>query len=133
ERLIKEFEVKTDSRNTPVRMLSGGNIQKVVAAREMDLDMDLLIADQPTRGIDVGTAALIREKIVEKRNNGVGVLVVSADIGEVMELSDSLIVFYDGKISAYFKDASQVTEEELGLYMLGLKFMNEEELKGAIS
>ncbi len=132
ERLIKEFEIKTDSRETPVRMLSGGNIQKVVAAREMDLDMDLLIADQPTRGIDVGTAALIREKVVEKRNSGVGVLLVSADIGEVMELSDSLIVFYDGKISAYFKDASQVTEEELGLYMLGLKFMDEEELKGAI-
>lgn len=133
EKLIEEFEVKTDSKNTPVRMLSGGNIQKVVAAREMDLNMDILIADQPTRGIDVGTAALIREKIVDKRDEGVGVLLVSADINEVMDVSDSLMVMYDGKISAYFKDASLVNEEELGLYMLGIKQMGEDELKEALA
>lgn len=128
DHLIADFEVKTDSKHTPIRMLSGGNIQKVVAAREMNEDMDILVADQPIRGIDVGTAALIHNKIVEKRNNGVAILLVSADINEVLELSDSLIVFYDGKISAYFKDASTVTEEELGLYMLGLKKMSDEEI-----
>ncbi len=128
DELIKDFEVKTDSKHTPIRMLSGGNIQKVVAAREMNEDMDILVADQPIRGIDVGTAALIHNKIVEKRNNGVAILLVSADINEVLELSDGLIVFYDGKISAYFKDASTVTEEELGLYMLGLKKMTDEEI-----
>lgn len=128
DQLIVDYEVKTDSKHTPIRMLSGGNIQKVVAAREMSEDMDILIADQPTRGIDVGTAALIHNKIVQKRDDNVGVLVVSADINEVLELSDSLIVFFDGKISGYFKDASQVTEEELGLYMLGLKQMTEEQI-----
>lgn len=132
EKLIRDFEIKTDSKQTPVRMLSGGNIQKVVAAREMDMDMDILVADQPNRGIDVGTAALIHEKIIEKRDSGVGVLLVSADLNEVMELSDSLIVLYDGKISAYFEDARELTEEELGLYMLGLKTMNEDEIKRAV-
>ncbi|MEA4812756.1 MAG: ABC transporter ATP-binding protein [Anaerolineaceae bacterium] len=128
DQLIQDYEVKTDSKFTPIRMLSGGNIQKVVAAREMSEEMDILIADQPTRGIDVGTAALIHNKLVQKRDSGAGILVVSADINEVLELSDSLIVFFDGKISAYFKDASSVTEEELGLYMLGLKQMSEKEI-----
>lgn len=130
ERLVDEFEIKTDSIHTPVRMLSGGNIQKVVAAREMDHDMDILVANQPTRGIDIGTAALIRNKIIEKRDSGIGVLLISADLAEVMSLSDSLAVFYDGKIVCYFDDASKVTEEELGLYMLGIKEMKNNQMEG---
>ncbi|AMC93276.1 ABC transporter ATP-binding protein [Erysipelothrix larvae] len=128
--LIKEFEIKTDSPLSPVRMLSGGNIQKVVAAREMSVDMSILVADQPTRGIDVGTASFIHNSIVKLRDSGVAVLLSSADINEVLELSDSLIVMYNGEITGYFKNAQNVSEEELGLYMLGLKVMKKEEIEG---
>jgi ABC-type uncharacterized transport system ATPase subunit len=128
--LIKDYQIKTDSRDTLVRMLSGGNMQKVVAAREMSTEMDILVADQPTRGIDVGTAAFIHDRIVELRDQGVAVLLVSADINEVLEVSDSLIVMYEGEITAYFKDAKKVGEEELGLYMLGIKKMTEKQLEG---
>lgn len=127
--LIEEFEIKTDSPLTPVRMLSGGNVQKVVAAREMSVPMTVLVADQPTRGIDVGTASFIHNSIVKLRDTGAGILLSSADINEVLELSDSLIVMYDGEITAYFQDASKVSEEELGLYMLGLKMMDKEEIE----
>lgn len=126
--LIQNFQVKTDSEQTPVRMLSGGNVQKVVAAREMSGEAKILIADQPTRGIDIGTATFIHDRLIEMRDKGTAILLVSADLNEVLNISDSLIVFYDGKISAYFKDASTVTEEELGLYMLGMKQMTEEEI-----
>lgn len=126
--LVKDFQVKTDSEQTPVRMLSGGNVQKVVAAREMSEDAKILVADQPTRGIDVGTAAFIHDRLIEMRDKGTAILLVSADLNEVLTLSDSLIVFYEGTISAYFKDASTVSEEELGLYMLGMKKMTEEEM-----
>lgn len=128
--LIKDYQIKTDSKDTLVRMLSGGNMQKVVAAREMSTEMDILVADQPTRGIDVGTAAFIHDRIVELRDQGVAVLLVSADINEVLEVSDSLIVMYEGEITAYFKDAKKVGEEELGLYMLGIKKMTEKQLEG---
>lgn len=125
DELIVEYEIKTNSSKAPVKMLSGGNIQKVVVAREMSFPMKLLIADQPTRGIDVGTADFIHRRIIELRDEGKAVLLSSADINEVLELSDSLIVMYDGKITGYFKNTVGITEEELGLYMLGLKNMDE--------
>lgn len=126
--LIEDFQVKTDSEQTPVRMLSGGNVQKVVTAREMSEDVKILVADQPTRGIDIGTATFIHDRLIEMRDKGTAILLVSADLNEVLNISDSLIVFYGGKISAYFKEASAVTEEELGLYMLGMKKMTEQEI-----
>lgn len=130
QEMIRSFQIKTDSEKTPIRMLSGGNMQKVVAAREMTGEVDILIADQPTRGIDVGAAKFIHEQLVGMRDNDTAILLSSADINEVLNVSDSLIVFYNGKISAYFKDASEVTENELGLYMLGIKSMSEEEIRG---
>ena len=129
--LIKQYQIKTDSKDTLVRMLSGGNMQKVVAAREMSNDMKILIADQPTRGIDVGTAAFIHDKIVELRDKGVAVLLVSADINEVMDVSDSLLVMYEGKIAAYFESIKDLSQETLGEYMLGIKKMSNEEIRGA--
>lgn len=132
EELIVEYEVKTDTPKSPVKMLSGGNIQKVVVAREMSFPMKLLVADQPTRGIDVGTADFIHRRIIELRDEGKAVLLSSADINEVLELSDSLIVMYDGKISGYFKDTTGITEEELGLYMLGLKNMDESVIRSEL-
>lgn len=131
DELIEKFNVKCDGRDQPIRMLSGGNMQKVVTAREFTNDAELIIANQPTRGIDVGDSVFLRNKLVELRDAGAAILLISADLSEVMEVSDRLIVMSSGKIAAYFEDASQVTEEEMGLYMLGLKQMSLEEIKGA--
>lgn len=125
---VVEYLVKTGSEKTPVKMLSGGNIQKVVVAREFSNDPKVIVADQPTRGIDVGAAQFIHKKLIQLRDEGAAVLLVSADLTEVMDLSDSLIVFYDGKIAAYFEDASKLNENELGLYMLGVKHQSDEEV-----
>lgn len=126
--LVSQFRVKCSSPGQSVKMLSGGNIQKVVVAREFTTDPKLLVADQPTRGIDVGATEFIRNKIVEMRDGGTAVLLISADLNEVLELSDSLIVMYGGEIAAYFEDASKVSEVELGTYMLGLKAQTKEEV-----
>jgi len=130
--MIAQFQIVTDSEKTEARMLSGGNIQKVVAAREMTSELEVLVADQPTRGIDVGAATFVHKMLVKLRGDGKAVLLVSADINEIMELSDSIAVFYEGEISGYFEDSSAVSEEELGLYMLGLKKMSDEQLKGVV-
>lgn len=130
--LIKDYNIKCDGHAQQVNMLSGGNIQKVVVAREFSSEPKLIIANQPTRGIDVGSTEFIRGKLVELRDQGTAILLVSADLNEVMELSDSLMVMYEGKMTAYFVDASQVDELELGMYMLGLKKMTGVEMGGAL-
>ena len=112
-----------------MKMLSGGNIQKVVVAREFSNDPVLIIADQPTRGIDVGATEFIRKKLVELSRSGIAVLLISADLSEVMELSDSLIVMYGGKIAAYFEDTRELNDEIMGEYMLGLKRQPEEQVR----
>ena len=104
-------------------------MQKVVVARELSSDPYVLIASQPTRGIDVGATEYIREQLVKYRTDGVAVLLVSADLSEVMSLSDRIVTLYEGKITGVFPDASQATEEELGLYMLGLKEQSAEEME----
>ena len=129
EELIEEFAVKCDSEKQSVSMLSGGNIQKVVVARELSMPRDLIIIDQPSRGIDVGSTKFIHEKIFELRDADTAILVNSADLAEIMELSDSLIVLYEGEIVAYFKDVNGVTEEELGEYMLGIKKQPQERIR----
>jgi len=129
EELIEEFAVKCDSEKQSVSMLSGGNIQKVVVARELSMPRDLIIIDQPSRGIDIGSTKFIHEKIFELRDADTAILVNSADLAEIMELSDSLIVLYEGEIAAYFKDLNGVTEEELGEYMLGIKKQPQETIR----
>lgn len=126
--LIKEYLVKCKSSKQNVGMLSGGNIQKVVVAREFSIGPKIIIANQPTRGIDVGAAEFIRRKIIEYRDNGCAVILISADLNEVFELSDRLAVMYKGKFSGVFTDVKHLTEEELGKYMLGLK--KDEKLEG---
>ena len=128
DRLIADYTVLCKSRRQKVKMLSGGNIQKVVVAREFSSEPTLIIADQPTRGIDVGATEFIRKKLVDLSRSGAAVLLVSADLNEVMELSDSLIVLYGGKIAAYFEDTSQLDDEMMGEYMLGLKRQSSEEI-----
>lgn len=126
--LIVDYRILAKSHKQQVKMLSGGNIQKVVVARELSSKPTLLIVDQPTRGIDVGATEFIRNEIVELSRSGTAVLLVSADLNEVIELSDSLIVMYGGKIAAYFEDLSQLDDETMGEYMLGLKHQTEEEI-----
>lgn len=129
EQLIKDYTVLCKSRDQKVGMLSGGNIQKVVVAREFSSNPQLIIADQPTRGIDVGATEFIRKKLVELSRAGIAVLLISADLNEVMELSDSLIVMHGGKIAGYFEDASQLNDEMMGEYMLGLKHQSTDEIR----
>lgn len=129
EELIQEYKVKCSGKNQEIGMLSGGNIQKVVVAREFSDNPQLILVDQPARGIDVGAATFIRERLVQLRDKGTAIILNSADLNEVLGLSDSLAVFYNGKIVAYFEDASTLTEEELGLYMLGVKSQSIEEIE----
>jgi len=127
--LIDEFDIRTPSGLLPVSSLSGGNMQKVIVAREFSFNPHILIAAQPTRGIDVGATEFIRDQLVRKRTAGTGVLLVSADLAEVMSLSDRIIVMYEGEITGVFPNAQEVSEEELGLYMLGLKRQTPEEME----
>lgn len=129
DELIQEYKVKCDNRTQPIRMLSGGNMQKVVTAREFTAGASLIIANQPTRGIDIGASDFIRRRLVDLRTQGAGVLLISADLNEVLEISDSLIVMHNGRIAAYFPDASKVGEDELGEYMLGVRTVSEEEIR----
>lgn len=129
EKLVKDYNVLCKSPVQQVGMLSGGNIQKVVVAREFSNNPKLILANQPTRGIDVGATEFIRKKLVELSRSGIGVLLVSADLAEVMELSDSLMVMHDGKIVAYFEDTKKLTDKEMGEYMLGLKEMSPEDIR----
>ena len=131
--LVQDYRIKCDSYDQPVRMLSGGNIQKVIVAREFTADMKVIVANQPTRGIDVGATEFIRRKLIEiAREQNVGVLLVSADLNEALETSDSIIVMHNGEIVAYFEDASAISEFELGEYMLGIRKMSEEELRRSV-
>lgn len=118
---IKDFMILCKNDDQTAGMLSGGNMQKVVVAREFSDEPDLLIANQPTRGIDVGANEFIWKKIIEHRDKGNGVMLISADLNEILELSDSILVMCDGKAAAYFEDSREVDEFELGRYMLGLK------------
>lgn len=130
--LIKEYLIKCDSEESLVRTLSGGNIQKVVVAREFSSNPKLIIANQPTRGIDVGASEFIRNRLVQLRDKKTAILLISADLTEAIEVSDSIIVMNNGEIVAYFEDASKVNENQLGEYMLGIKRQMAEEIGGVL-
>lgn len=130
---IKDFLVKCEGPDAAIKTLSGGNIQKVVAAREFTSNPKFLLCCHPTRGIDVGAAEMIRKKIVGLRDDKkTAVLLFSADLTELISVSDSIIVMYEGEIVAYFPDAKMVDEQILGEYMLGLKKQSVEEIGGVI-
>ena len=120
ENIISLFDVKTPGTNTLATALSGGNQQKFVVGRELEDDPSLLIASQPTRGIDIGAQALIWEKLRESRDNGLGVLLISADLEELIGLSDRIVVFYQGSLVTELS-SDNVSPEDLGGYMTGLK------------
>lgn len=132
-KILKEFLVKYDNSKQAISELSGGNVQKVVVGREYDYSPDLLIMNQPTRGIDVGAIEFIRKKIVEMRSNRKAILLVSADLSEILSLSDTILVMHEGRIVGYIEDVKNTSENELGLYMLGVKEDSKEHIGGAYS
>lgn len=119
EKLIAEYQIKARP-SDPVRTLSGGNMQKVILARALSPEPQVVIASQPTRGLDVGATEYVRTKLLEQRNRGAAVLLLSEDLDEVMCLSDRIGVIYEGKIIGII-DAKLATEEQLGLMMTGAR------------
>jgi simple sugar transport system ATP-binding protein len=117
-KLVKKFDVRTPSVDVPARNLSGGNQQKTILARELSREVKLLVASQPTRGLDVGSIEFIHKQIVAQRDEGVAVLLVSAELDEVMALSDRIGVMYKGKLVAVMPRA-EANRDKLGLLMTG--------------
>ena len=118
KRLIKEFDIRTGSPSQPVASLSGGNQQKVVVARELGRDPKVLIASQPTRGLDVGSIEFIHRQIVQQRDAGLAVLLVSSELDEILSLSDRVAVMYRGRIVGILEGRA-VEREQIGLMMAG--------------
>jgi simple sugar transport system ATP-binding protein len=128
-RLAEAFDVRSgQGAVTKVRSMSGGNQQKAIVAREMDRKHDLLIAVQPTRGLDVGAIEYIHKEIVKERDAGKAILLVSLELDEVMNLSDRILVMYEGEIVGEV-DPKKTTLQELGLYMSGAKRDDRREAK----
>ena len=126
EKLIEQYDVRSGQGPiTKCRSMSGGNQQKAIVAREIDRNLPLIVAVQPTRGLDVGAIEYIHGQLVKQRDEGKAVLLVSLELDEVMNLSDRILVMYEGEIVGEF-DPKQVTVEELGLYMAGAKRQEKE-------
>lgn len=124
DRLIEQYDVRSgQGSSTVVRSMSGGNQQKAIVAREIDKDPELLVAVQPTRGLDVGAIEYIHKQLVAQRDAGKAVLLVSLELDEVMNVSDRILVMYEGEIVGEF-NPNMTTVDELGLYMAGAKRNN---------
>ena len=121
QRLIEQYDVRSGQGPVTIaRSMSGGNQQKAIVAREIDKEPQLLIAVQPTRGLDVGAIEYIHKQIVAQRDAGKAVLLVSLELDEVMTVSDRILVMYEGELVGQL-DPKTTTVEELGLYMAGAK------------
>ena len=120
QELCKEYDIRVSGVDEPASDLSGGNMQKVVIAREFSFGTPVLVINQPTRGVDIGAIEFIHEHIVQKRNEGCAILLISADLDELFRLSDNLVTLYEGRITGRFK-AGEIDEQEIGLYMTGSK------------
>ena len=116
--LFDRFDIRAAGIDTRVGSLSGGNMQKVVVAREFSFDAPVLIISQPTRGVDIGAMDFIHKQIMEKRAAGCAILLVSADLDELYRLSDRMITVYDGKVTGEF-DPQEVEKAEIGFHMTG--------------
>lgn len=119
--LITEFDIRTTSSNMTVASLSGGNQQKVALAREMCQNPSLLIVHEPTRGLDIAATEFVFAELLSQVESGAGVLLVSTNLDEILQLSDRIYVLYGGSVVAEFTDVIEVSEQEIGLYMLGFE------------
>ncbi len=119
DELITKFHVKTPSRDTLAKNLSGGNIQKVVLARELSRNPRAIIAAQPTRGLDIGATEYVREQLLVERRKGAAIMLISEDLDEILALSDRIAVIYEGQIMDIVPRES-ATPEKLGLLMAGV-------------
>ena len=126
--LIQEYDIRTPNEEVMAASLSGGNQQKLIISREVEKKPKLIIAAQPTRGLDVGAIEYIHKRLVEERDKGRGVLLVSLELDEVLSLADRIAVIYDGRIQGILSVA-EATEQKLGILMAGgnLDFTSEEE------
>lgn len=120
EKLINNFQIKTPSQDTLAKSLSGGNIQKVVVARELSREPRVIVAAQPTRGLDVGATEYVRERLLEERKSGTALLMISEDLDEIFALADRIAVIYEGQIMGILR-REQATPEKIGLLMAGVK------------
>ncbi len=120
DQLIRQFRVKTPSRETPAKSLSGGNIQKVVLAREISRQPRVLIAAQPVRGLDIGATEYVHAQLLEQRQKGTAILLISEDLDEILAISDRIAVIYEGHIMGVV-DSEEATPERLGLLMAGVE------------
>ncbi len=118
--LIRRFQIKTPSRETPARSLSGGNIQKMILAREIAREPDVLIAAQPTRGLDIGATEYVHRQLLAQRGRGTAILLISEDLDEILALADRIAVIYEGRIMGIVP-REEATPESLGLLMAGVQ------------
>lgn len=118
---IEEYQITLSSKDNPIKNLSGGNVQKCIVAREMFIAKELIIAEEPTRGVDVGAIEFIHKRLIEKSQEGCGVMLVSTDLDEVVALSTRILVMYGGTISGEIDPESEGFEEKIGLLMAGIK------------
>jgi simple sugar transport system ATP-binding protein len=118
--LVTEYAIKTPSVTTPTQALSGGNIQKLILARELSGTPKVLIAAQPSRGVDIGATEYIHRRLIEQRSEGTAILMVSEDLDEIFALSDRIAVIYEGQIIGSV-DPHTATREQVGLMMAGVR------------
>ena len=118
--LVKSYSVKTPSLETPAKSLSGGNIQKLILAREISRRPQVIIAAQPTRGLDIGATEYVHARLLEQREQGTATLLISEDLDEVLALSDRILVIFEGRIMGDVPRA-EATAEKLGLLMAGVE------------
>lgn len=119
-----DFDIRGAGLTTPVKSLSGGNVQKVVIAREFSFQAPVLVISQPTRGVDIGAIEFIHSRIMEKRAQDCAILLVSADLDEVFRLSDRIVTMYEGRITGCFR-SGEISREEIGYYMTGGRLLEE--------
>ncbi|MEJ2478106.1 MAG: ABC transporter ATP-binding protein, partial [Desulfobacterales bacterium] len=118
--LIKKYGIITAGRDAVTKSLSGGNLQKVMLARELAGEPSLIIASQPTRGLDVGAMAYIHQRLLQERERGAGILLISEDLDEIFALCDRIVVLFEGKIMGEAPGAT-ASREQIGLWMSGVK------------
>jgi general nucleoside transport system ATP-binding protein len=126
QNLIHEFDIRGVSPSLPIKSLSGGNLQKIVLAREISRGPKVLISSQATRGLDIGATNFVRNQLMIQKQNGVGIIMVTADLDELISLSDRIIIMYEGKCNGEITNVSTITEAQIGLMMGGINDSNGE-------